>query len=171
MQSYIQSLIYISIFVVIVELILPSSNLKRFVAVIVSLIVIITIISPIHNFANEDAMQNLNNVISAISNPSNFQDKIESTDIDISKYSSKTILSRFKMNLEKLILKALKSDLKDNVSVDDVNIILDNKSQIQEIKIYISNIKEDNIQNITNILDGILSKYNVPKDLLTIIKK
>lgn len=171
MQSYIQSLIYISIFVVIVELILPSSNLKRFVVVIVSLIVIITIISPIHNFANEDAMQNLNNVINAISNPSNFQDKIESTDIDISKYSSKTILSRFKMNLEKSILKALKSDLKDNVSVDDVNIILDNKSQIQEIKIYISNIKEDNIQNITNILDGILSKYNVPKDLLTIIKK
>lgn len=171
MQSYIQSLIYISIFVVIVELILPSSNLKRFVAVIVSLIVIITIISPIHNFANEDAMQNLNNVINAISNPSNFQDKIESTDIDISKYSSKTILSRFKMNLEKSMLKALKSDLKDNVSVDDVNIILDNKSQIQEIKIYISNIKEDNIQNITNILDGILSKYNVPKDLLTIIKK
>ena len=171
MQSYIQSLIYISIFVVIVELILPSSNLKRFVAVIVSLIVIITIISPIHNFANEDAMQNLNNVINAISNPSNFQDKIESTDIDISKYSSKTILSRFKMNLEKSMLNALKSDLKDNVSIDNVSIILDNKSQIQEIKIYISNIKEDNIQNITNILDGILSKYNVPKDLLTIIKK
>lgn len=171
MQSYIQRLIYISIFVVIVELILPSSNLKRFVAVIVSLIVIITIISPIHNFANEDAMQNLNNVINAISNPSNFQDKIESTDIDISKYSSKTILSRFKMNLEKSMLNALKSDLKDNVSIDNVSIILDNKSQIQEIKIYISNIKEDNIQNITNILDGILSKYNVPKDLLTIIKK
>ena len=75
------------------------------------------------------------------------------------------------LNLEKSILKALKSDLKDNVSVDDVNIILDNKSQIQEIKIYISNIKEDNVQNITNILDDILSKYNVPKDLLTIIKK
>lgn len=171
MQSYIQSIIYISIFVVIVELILPNSNLKRFVTVIVSLIVIMTIISPIYNFANEDTMQNLNNVINAISNPSNFQDKIESTDIDISKYSSKTILSRVKVNLEKSILKALKSDLKDNVSVDDVNIILDNKSQIKEIKIYISNIKEDNVQNITNILDDILSKYNVPKDLLTIIKK
>ena len=171
MQSYIQSIIYISIFVVIVELILPNSNLKRFVTVIVSLIVIMTIISPIYNFANEDAMENLNNVINAISNPSNFQDKIESTDIDISKYSSKTILSRVKVNLEKSILKALKSDLKDSVSVDDVNIILDNKSQIQEIKIYISNIKEDKVQNITNILDDILSKYNVPKDLLTIIKK
>lgn len=171
MQSYIQSIIYISIFVVIVELILPNSNLKRFVTVIVSLIVIMTIISPIYNFANEDTMQNLNNVINAISNPSDFQDKIESTDIDISKYSSKTILSRVKVNLEKSILKALKSDLKDSVSVDDVNIILDNKSQIQEIKIYISNIKEDNVQNITNILDDILSKYNVPKDLLTIIKK
>ena len=171
MQSYIQSIIYISIFVVIVELILPNSNLKRFVTVIMSLIVIMTIISPIYNFANEDTMQNLNNVINAISNPSDFQDKIESTDIDISKYSSKTILSRVKVNLEKSILKALKSDLKDSVSVDDVNIILDNKSQIQEIKIYISNIKEDNVQNITNILDDILSKYNVPKDLLTIIKK
>ena len=130
-----------------------------------------TIISPIYNFANEDTMQNLNNVINAISNPSDFQDKIESTDIDISKYSSNTILSRVKVNLEKSILKALKSDLKDSVSVDDVNIILDNKSQIQEIKIYISNIKEDNVQNITNILDDILYKYNVPKDLLTIIKK
>ena len=121
MQSYIQSIIYISIFVVIVELILPNSNLKRFVTVIVSLIVIMTIISPIYNFANEDTMQNLNNVINAISNPSNFQDKIESTDIDISKYSSKTILSTVKANLEKSILKALKSDLKASVSLDDVN--------------------------------------------------
>lgn len=171
MQTYIQSILYISIFVVIVELILPSSSLKKFITVIVSLVIIITIISPIYNFATEDVMEALENAINTLSSPDKFSDIMEDSDIDISKYNSKSILSRYKTSLEETILQSLSVELKDKAKVEEVNIVLNNNSQIQEIKVYISNIKTDTTQNITNILDSITSKYNVPKNLLTIIKR
>lgn len=116
-------------------------------------------------------MEALENAINTLSSPDKFSDIMEDSDIDISKYNSKSILSRYKTSLEETILQSLSVELKDKAKVEEVNIVLNNNSQIQEIKVYISNIKTDTTQNITNILDSITSKYNVPKNLLTIIKR
>lgn len=171
MQQYIQGILYISIFIVIVELILPNSSLKKFITVIVSLIIIITVVSPIYNFATNEVIEKVDDVINILSNPDDFSSIMDESDIDISEYSSKTILSRLKSSLEESILQSVSRDLTNVAEVDGVNINLDEKNHIEEITIYISNVKVDTIDEITEILDDIISKYNVPKNLLTIIKK
>ena len=171
MQQYIQGILYISIFIVIVELILPNSSLKKFITVIVSLIIIITVVSPIYNFATNEVIEKVDDVINILSNPDDFSSIMDESDIDISEYSSKTILSRLKSSLEESILQSVSRDLTNVAEVDGVNINLDEKNHIEEITIYISNVKVDTIDEKTEILDDIISKYNVPKNLLTIIKK
>lgn len=165
MKEYIATIIYICIFSIILELILPNSKLKKYIATIISLLVIITIISPVINFLkNEDVTE----VISkALDNVSNIESK--TYEYDFSDFQDKMVLTRTKENIEQDILDKCKSKFKENITVTDVVVELNAKYNIEGIKVYVEKLED--VYTANKIMTYVTGEYNVGNEYIEVIQK
>ena len=68
LKSFIEQIIYISIVLIIIEIIMPKGNTKKYVYVVLSLFLLLNILSPVINILKDADIQNaLDNVIQTIS--------------------------------------------------------------------------------------------------------
>ena len=68
LKSFIEQIIYISIVLIIIEIIMPKGNTKKYVYVVLSLFLLLNILSPVINILKAADIQNaLDNVIQTIS--------------------------------------------------------------------------------------------------------
>lgn len=163
-KEYVMSILYISIFGIILELFLPNTKLKKYVSSFVSLIIIITIISPIFNVLEQGKIEEvLDSALLAISNNTSVT---SSNKVDFSKYIDTTIVSRVKANLEQELYDNFSSSLENITEVEKVEVKLDNDYHIQEVNVYIS---EADLGIAKVILDKIISEYEVPSSMLKVI--
>lgn len=163
-KEYITSILYIAIFGIILELFLPNTKLKKYVSNFISLIIVITIISPVFNaLKGEKIEEALDNALLAIS--SNTASAVES-EIDFSKYMNTTIVSRVKANLEEELYDSFSKSLENITEVKKVEVTLDENYYIQEVKVYIA---EADFGLVKVILDKIISEYGVPSSMLKVI--
>ena len=76
MKEYISTIIYVAIFSIILELILPNSKLKKYITSLIGLLVVITVSTPVINFLkNEDVILAISTAIDEITiSKENFQE-------------------------------------------------------------------------------------------------
>lgn len=166
-KEYVTSILYIAIFGIILELFLPNSKLKKYVSTFISLVIIITIISPIFNVLKDDNIEKaLDNALLAISNNTSVV-KGESN-IDFSKYMNTTIVSRVKENLEQELYNSFSEKLEKITTVERVEVNLDSNYQIEEVVVHIT---EGEINLVKIVLDKIISEYEIPSDMLKVITR
>lgn len=166
-KEYITSILYISIFAVILELFLPKTKLKKYISSIVSFLIILTIVSPIFNvFKEENVEKALDNAIFALSNTTSITTKNNS--FDFSEYKNKIIVSRVKQSLEQEMLQVFKEKVQDVAIISSVDIELDEMYKIKLVKVYIEN---GDLNTVKIMLDRIIKEYNVPSEMLKIIDK
>lgn len=163
MKEYISTIIYVCIFSIILELILPDNKLKKYVGVLISLIVILVLISPVVNFLkNED-------IIATIS--STVEDMNISLDNTISynfeDYKDKVVLGNVKDKLEEEIENSCKEEF-NNVQIIDVKILLSTTYEIENLVIYTENIKE--VETARNIITFIEEKYNINENITKVVQ-
>lgn len=163
MKDYISTIIYISIFSIILELILPSNKLKKYISSLMGVLVILTIASPVVNFLKND------NVILAISNAI---DEISIsnenvTNYDFSKQKNRIINDSVKAKLEEEIESSCKEKL-DEYNIKNVSISLNEKYAVDEINIVAADI--DNVEDARKIINYIIDTYNVQEQVINIIK-
>lgn len=166
-KEYVTSILYIAIFGIILELFLPNSKLKKYVSAFISLVIIITIISPVFNVLKDGKIEEtLDNALLAISN-NTVTAKTESG-IDFSKYMNTTIVSRVKNNLEQELYNSFSEKLENITKVEQVEVNLDSSYQIEEVVVHIT---EREINLVKIVLDKIISEYEIPSDMLKVITK
>lgn len=166
-KEYVTSILYIAIFGIILELFLPDSKLKEYVSAFISLVIIITIISPIFNVLKDGKIEEaLDNALLAISN-NTVTAKTESG-IDFSQYMNTTIVSRVKNNLEQELYNSFSEKLENITKVEQVEVNLDSSYQIEEVVVHIT---EGEINLVKIVLDKIISEYEIPSDMLKVITK
>lgn len=166
-KEYVTSILYISIFAIILELFLPKTKLKKYISSIISLLIILAIISPIFNiFTNENIENALDNAINALSNNNTASTSLDS--FDFSEYKNKVIVSRVKTNLEQEMLQEFSKSLGDVTTLKQVQVSLDDNYKIQAVTVYIDG---GNLNTIRIILDRIITQYNVPSSMLKVINK
>lgn len=166
-KEYVTSILYIAIFGIILELFLPDSKLKKYVSAFISLVIIITIISPIFNVLKDGKIEEaLDNALLAISN-NTVTAKTESG-IDFSQYMNTTIVSRVKNNLEQELYNSFSEKLENITKVEQVEVNLDSSYQIEEVVVHIT---EGEINLVKIVLDKIISEYEIPSDMLKVITK
>lgn len=164
-KEYVTSILYIAIFGIILELFLPNSKLKKYVSAFISLVIIITIISPVFNVLKGEKIEEaLDNALLAISN-NTVAAKTESG-IDFSKYMNTTIVSRVKDNLEQELYTSFSEKLEKITEVKRVEVNLDSSYHIQEVVVYIT---EGEINLVKIVLDKIISEYEIPSDMLKVV--
>ena len=162
MQEYVSTIIYICIFCIILELILPENKLKKYVGVLISLVIILTLISPIINILDE------NSVIQAISSSiESIQTNVSSNKYNFSNIENKLIFSSVKKDLEQEILNKCKEKFGTRFNVQSVVILLKENYELEDINIYIENLPE--IAMAGNIIDFVSNEYEINASLINVI--
>lgn len=164
MSEYISTIIYICVFCIILELMLPENKLKKYIAVLVSLVIILTLISPVLNLFESES------VVTAISNAiDNVKTKIEVKEYDFSNVKNKIILSSTRENMEEEIIAKCKEKFGSKYGISKVKITLTDEYLIQDIDIYVKNLPEVRVAG--EIIDYVSGIYNIQASLINVIKE
>jgi len=164
MSEYISTIIYICVFCIILELILPENKLKKYIGVLVSLVIILTLISPVLNlFENECVVATISNAID------NVKSKIEVKEYNFSDVKNKIILLSTRDNMEKDILSKCEERFGTKYEISKVKMTLTDEYLIKAIDIYVKNLPE--VRAAGEIIDYVCSTYTIQMDLINIIKE
>lgn len=164
MQQYISTIIYICIFSVILQLILPENKLKKYVGVLVSLIIILTLISPVIDILNN------NTVVETISSTlDNIKSNAEIKDYSTINLDSKIVFSSAKKNIESEIYAKCKEKFDSKFGISKVKISLNAEYVVEDIDVYVNNLHE--VAMAGEIIDYIAQEYQIKANLINVIKE
>ncbi len=164
MTEYISTIIYICIFSVILELILPENKLRKYVGVLVSLLIILTLISPIINLLeNEQVIEVISSAID------NIQGKVQIKEYDFSNLQNKLIFSSVKEDIEDEIYTKCKEKWNTKFDVSKVKITLNDNYKIEDIDVYVNRLEE--VASAADIIDYISYEYGIDASAINVIKE
>lgn len=164
MSEYISTIIYICVFCTILELILPENKLKKYIGVLVSLVIILTLISPVLNLLESES------VVATISNAvDSIKSKIEVKEYDFGDVKNKIVLTSTKENIQQDMLTKCKEKFGTKYNIRKVRIALTEDYLIEEINIYVKNLPEVRVAG--EIIDYVSESYNIQADLVNVIKE
>ena len=169
-RAFIQQIVYVAIVAIIIELILPKGNTKKYVFVILSLFILLNIVSPIINIIKDSDLQNtFNSVLETIS--SNV-DRTDNRNIDeFSAYKNVKITSEVEEELSKNVNDKLN---KMNVKFKNLKIILNDDYTIKSLKINIENLNDlddRKVDKISSIISSISTEYSIDENVISVVEE
>lgn len=169
-RSFIEQIIYLAIVAIIIELILPKGNTKKYIYSILSLFLLLNIISPVINIIREIDIQEIyNNIFSNISVAANHNKN--STIAVFSEYKDNKITNELKEEM----LKNIKDKLNDiNVKVNKIDIKLNENYEYKSLEVYINSLDylgENRHQKIVDIISMLEKEYGLPSNSISITEE
>lgn len=166
-KNWINTLLMLGIFVIILQLIIPNTNLKKYINSLVGLLVIVTILSPIYDvFKNGGFNENLELVISNID--------------EFTKQDQKNSDAQDNIQSE-LIISSMKDKIKENISqkfitqgiqVESVKTEISKDYEVISISIYFEkNIMSTKKDKINRVVDSIKEEYDIDYSNISIVEE
>ena len=151
LKSFIEQIIYISIVLIIIEIIMPKGNTKKYVYVVLSLFLLLNILSPVINILKAADIQNaLDNVIQTISGNVETENTINVS--EFTEYKN----TKLKKELENRLTSDIKIKLLElDIEVKEVNVKLDKDNNFKGIEIVIANLGHWGDSKISKISEAI----------------
>lgn len=170
-KEYVVKILYIVIFGGLLELIIPNNKLKQYIVSIISLLVIITMLSPVINvLKNETVDKTIKTAIETLSSDINSKQESE-IKYDFSKYMNNIITESTKERLEQEIMENIQNDTNLN-KIESVNVILNEEYVVKKIEIYVNKLNNiDKAKYISRIIEKISESYNIPKAVIAVIER
>ena len=169
-RSFAQQIIYVSIVLVIIELIVPKGNTKKYVYVILSLFLLLNFVSPVINIINDFDMKNAaNSVLETIS--SNTQNTDDINMDDFSEYKIGKITNSLEEKMSGIIEEIL---VKENIKFKDLKVTLDEDYRVKNLKVYIDNLdisKEQKGDRISSAISKICDEFEMDEKNITIVEE
>ena len=163
-RNWIIAMLCLGILIVIIQLVIPKTNLRIYIYTLIGIITVITIISPIVDILkNEDVKESISNVFDSISN-----DNIVSV-------NSEGLENKKNELVEIQFIKSLKDDVtqklnEKDIKLNDINISVDDSYNITKIEIKISKTNKSNLDNINDIVKYINSEYGIEYSKISVIE-
>lgn len=155
-RGFIEQIIYLAIVTIIIELILPKGNTKKYVYSILSLFLLLNLISPVINIIRDLDMQSIyQDVLDNIS--IGREQKNEDAIAVFAEYKNEKITNELKEQMIKDIQNKLTNM---NVEIKDIDIDLNETYDIEKIRIDIENLDYLGANRDKKILDIILILEN-----------
>lgn len=164
MQEYIRTLIYVSVFSIILEVILPETNLKKYISTMIALLIVFVTISPIINlFKSEDLLETITNTYENME----FNVDINNNFLneEMSMYSNKQIKYNVKRKIELDILNRYNEK---GVMVNKVEVVLNDEYLIETVNIYASDV--NTVDEAKELMNDLIEEYKLEKKCINIIK-
>ncbi|MEG2645441.1 MAG: stage III sporulation protein AF [Clostridia bacterium] len=168
-KIWISSMLCIGIFITFVQLIIPKTNLKKYIYSLIGIVTILTIVSPVIKLLKENSIEDgIKEVIANISIEENHINQNEST-----KYKEAT-----KETIEQNMILSMKEDIKtkleeQKVNVNNIDIALDENYNVENIDINIENInkKNTNIINVNSVINYINKEYGIKYSKISVTEE
>lgn len=162
MKEYIIGILYVAVFSMLIELILPDTKLKKYILTFVSLLLIINIISPVVDILKAKNVKTiLNDVTNKISAEANRN--LEESSYDFSKYS---LTDSVKSKIEQSIKE------KFGEKIEDVNILLDKEYKVEDVEIHIARgVEKMSNTEVSNFIQNLSDEYNIAQNKIKIIEE
>lgn len=168
-KNWINSMLCIAIFITFIKLIMPNTNLKKYIYSLVGILTIITVISPIVNLLKDDKLDNsLKQVLSNISLATQ-----EYSDIDETKIKEATN-ETVRTNLINTMKEDITSRLAlNNVFVKNINIILDDEYNLQNLEVNIKKMEEDKVtlESVNEVVYYINEEYKIDYSKIVVVEE
>ena len=162
MREYITTLLLVSIFSIIVSFILPETKLKKYITVIIGIILVSIIVEPIITFVKGDnVIRTLSMKIEEINDAINGNTKEVNSNLYNTEMARKTVEDKLKKDI-------LNICSEEKITVKGVTVSMTNEYLVSSVNIYISNTvpKDKEIEFKKIIID----KYYLSEDCINIIK-
>lgn len=169
-RSFIEQIIYLAIVAIIIELILPKGNTKKYVYSILSLFLLLNIVSPVINIIRDIDMHDIyENVISNIS-----------SGVDYSKDGTVAVFAEYKnekitQGLKEEMLKDIENKLNAmNVKVSNIDIKLNDEYEFERLEVNINNLDylgDGSNKKILDIITMLETEYKIPNNSIVITEE
>lgn len=167
-RNWIVAMLCLGILVVIVQLVVPKTNLRKYIYSLIGIVTVITIVSPI-----VDVLKN-GNVSDSISS---VHDSISSNEDTIT-VNSNGVQDKQNELLKVQFIDNLKSDIMfklahKDVEVNDINISVDDDYNITKIEVKISkiNVEKTNLNSVNEVIKYINSEYDIDYSKISVIEE
>lgn len=161
-KGWIYVLIAISIISLLIELILPKTNLKKYIYMVTGILVILLLISPFVNILKEDS---IDQAVAQVVN------KMTASDGGYTKEDIEKMLDNKNKTVLKTVVEKMNADIKVKAEkygliVENTVVSIDDKYDIEEIIIEAKNKVE--LERIKSVIKYISEIYNIPEQNITI---
>lgn len=169
-KEFIEQIVYVAIAVIIIELILPKGNTKKYIYVVLSLFILLNVVSPVINILKDIDTQNIyEDVLSNIS-----LNKAQHSD-DVVEAFSEYKNSKVEESLKNNIIKEIEERLTNmNVEVIDIEINLNEEYSFEDIEIHIENLdylRDRRDEKILDIMTWLEKEYEISNNSITITEE
>lgn len=168
-RNWIVSMLCLGILVVIVQLVIPRTNLRKYIYSLVGVIMVITIVSPIVDFLKEGKVKSsIDNVLNSITKENNITVSVNSGSLEDN--NDKLVKTQFIQNLKSDIM--FKLAHKDIV-VNNINIVVDDEYNIVKIEVNISKLdnKKTDLNSVNEVVGYINSEYDVDYSKISVVEE
>ena len=165
-RNWVNVLLCLGIFMVIVKLFLPKNNLRKYVLSLLSVIAIISIVSPVIDvFKSGELERSIKSVISSI-------DETDTQNLDtdsLKKAQEDSVKSSF--------IQSIKIDITNKLSqkgidIQKIEIFMNDNYDIEKIEISIGKIKEGtSIENVNTVVKYINEEYQIDYSKIVVVEE
>ena len=164
-RNWIVALLCLNILIVIIQLVIPKTTLRKYIYTLIGIITVITIISPVVDLLKkQDIKESIADVLSSFN----------TNDAAISVNSSD--LKEKKTGLVKVqFIDSIKQDIKDkleskNITVKSINVSVDDNYDITKLEIKITKSKTG-IVSVNEIVKYVNNEYGIDYSKISIVEE
>lgn len=159
-KNWVNTIVGMSILLIIIELILPKTTLKKYVNTLVGMFFILVILNPVISFIKNDSIEEM--VLDVVSN---FDEYYKSeNDSSFNKNENENVQnSLIKLNMKDSIKEDIKKSFKDEATyINDIKVNIDDDFNIKNIEVDLkSSTKDEDMININKYVKEIIDKYEI----------
>ena len=142
---------------------MPNNKLKKYVGVLVSLIVLITLFKPVINLMNSNnVITTISNVLDGIRDTAN----IKYNTYDYSNLKDRTIFGSVKENIEKELLTSCKEKF-DSLNITKVEVELDDSYKLNKVKVKAKNLEY--VANASEVIEYLEKEFGLEGTLIEVV--
>lgn len=167
-RNWIVAMLCLGILIVIVQLIIPKTNLRKYIYTLIGIITVITIVSPIVDLLSKGNVEE--SIAGILSSMSGEEDTISVNSDNLEEEKKELVKIQFVENLKSDVM--FKLAHKD-IEVNDINIVIDDEYNVVKIDIKIAKIDntKSSISSVNEIVSYINSQYDIDYSKIGIIEE
>ena len=164
-RNWIVALLCLSILIVIIQLVIPKTNLRKYIYTLIGIVTVITIISPVVDLLKkQDIKESIADVLSSF-NTNDAAISVNSSDLE----EKKTGLVKVQF------IDSIKQDIKDkleskNITVKSMNVSVDDNYDITKLEIKITKSKTG-IVSVNEIVKYVNNEYGIDYSKISIVEE
>lgn len=167
-RNWIVAMLCLGILIVIVQLVIPKTNLRKYIYSLIGIITVITIVSPIVDVLKTGNVSS--SISSVLDSMSSNEDTITVNSDGLQDKQNELLKVQFIENLKSDVM--FKLAHKD-VVVNSINISVDDDYNVTKIEVKIAkiNVEKTNLNSVNEVVKYINSEYDIDYSKISVIEE